>query len=88
MFNNLFYNISPGIFQAAVDPDVVTPMNEVNLANLGLTSADIDERLIYLYSIGTTEELISIYGNDPRTSASDEAFAGLTTSPLNNAIEE
>jgi hypothetical protein len=66
----------------------VPPMSETNLADLGLSSSNIDDRLIYLYSIGTTGKLISIYGNDARTSASDAAFTGLTTPPLNNTIEE
>jgi len=87
MFNNLFYNISPGVFQSAIDPDVITPMNETNLKDLGLTSADIDERLIYLESIGTNLSIIDIRGNDPRTSASDEAVESLINT-YNNEIWE
>ena len=64
------------------------PMSETNLADKGFSSTNIDARLNYLYSIGTTGQLILIYGNDPRTSASDEAYTGLTTPPLNNIIEE
>lgn len=86
MFNNLFIGVSIGIVQSSGMSSI--PMNQLDLSNLNLSSSDIDARLNYLYSINTTEQLISIYGNDPRTSASDEAYIGLTTPPLNNAIEE
>jgi len=67
-------------------PDL--PMSATDLTDMGYSSESIDARLNYLYSIGTTEQLITIYGNSPRTSASDAAFIGLTTPPLNNTIEE
>lgn len=56
----------------------VPPMNETNLANLGLTSEDIDARLNYLSTLGLTDITIYIGGNSPRTSASDTAVLILT----------
>ena len=69
-------------------PEDDTPaMTETNLLDQGLTSSSIDERLIYLESIGTTGQVIDIRGNDARTSASDDAVTSLTTT-LNNILLE
>lgn len=62
-------------------------MNETDLRDLGLTSMDIDERLIYLESIGTTGQIIDIRGNDPRTFVSDVAVESLVNM-YNNEIWE
>ena len=64
------------------------PMTETNLADMGFSSTNIDARLIYLASIGTTGQTIKIYGNDPRTSASDAAVLELTTTLNNHLIED
>ena len=87
---NLGLRIGLGRARIGVKANPLLPplLEETNLADMGLSSTNIDERLIYLYSIGTTGQIIKIYGNDPRTSASDEAYAGLTTAPLNNYIIE
>lgn len=53
------------------------PMTETNLKNLGLSSENIDARLIFLASIGITLQLIDIRGNESRTSASDAAVSKL-----------
>jgi len=54
------------------------PMNETNLTDLGYSSATIDARLIYLATLGLTDTIIYLYGNDARTSASDAAVLILT----------
>lgn len=64
------------------------PMNETNLFGLGLSSANIDARLIYLESIGTEFSIIDIRGNDPRTSASDAAVDSLINTYENEIWED
>lgn len=54
------------------------PMNETNLTGLGLSSSNIDARLEYLATLGLTDITIYLFGNDARTSASDEAVGTLT----------
>jgi len=54
------------------------PMSETNLTDYGFSAAIIDERLIYLATLGLTDITIYLYGNDARTSASDAAVATLT----------
>jgi len=53
------------------------PMNETDLTDLGYSSATIDARLIYLATLGLTDMTIYLYGNEPRTSASDAAVLTL-----------
>lgn len=84
MINNLMLFISAGVL--SFDDNTVS-MTETNLFGLGLTSEDIDARLIYLESIGTELSIIDIRGNDSRTSASDEAVASLVNI-YNNEIWE
>jgi len=85
MFNNLFIGISIGIVQSSGANTI--PMEQTNLNGLGLSSANIDARLIYLESIGTNLSIIDIRGNDPRTSASDAAVESLVNT-YNNEIWE
>lgn len=86
MINNLFYSVSIGVLLQ--DTGTSIPMEQTDLRDLGLSSSDIDERLIYLASIDTTGEFILIYGNDPRTSASNAAYTELTTTLNNFVIED
>lgn len=53
------------------------PLDETNLLDKGLSSNQIDNRLIYLAGIPTINALIDIRGNEPRTSASDAAVLTL-----------
>jgi len=62
---------------SASSSDSTPAMSEINLLDEGLSSSNIDARLIYLASIGTTDVTIDIKGNDDRTSASDAAVATL-----------
>jgi hypothetical protein len=62
------------------------PMSATNLADMNLSSANIDERLNWHAAAGTTGQIFHLYGNDPRTPASDAAYTALTTPPLNNYI--
>ena len=64
------------------------PMDETNLFGLGLASSNIDARLIYLESIGTTHSIIDIRGNNPRTSASDIAVDSLINTYENEIWED
>lgn len=77
MWNNIFATeISPGVLSA---PGTSIPLDQTDLSGLGLSSEDIDARLIYLAAIPTLNETIDIRGNDPRTSASDAAVLTLVT---------
>jgi hypothetical protein len=72
--------VSPPNF-AALEVSV----SETNLADMNLSSANIDERLNWHAAAGTTGQIFHLYGNEPRTSASDAAYTALTTT-LNNYI--
>lgn len=49
------------------------PMSATDLTDMGYSSAAIDERLIYLATLGLTDITIYLFGNEQRTSASDAA---------------
>lgn len=68
-------------------PNPVIEMGLTYLKDFNLTSENIDARLNYHASIGTTGQVFNIQGNGTRTSASQAAFDLLTTT-LNNYIEE
>lgn len=57
-----------------------------NIADLGLTSAEVDARLIYLASSGIVGKVIDCRGNELPTSASSDAIAILTFND-NNEIQ-
>ena len=59
-----------------------------DIENMGYTSSQVDNWLIYIESIGTTGQLIDIRGNSPRTSASDAAVLSLTTTLDNTILED
>lgn len=61
---------SPSVYEA--------PLSQTNLIDLGLSSASIDERLIYMNDVLVLSNTdIYIYGNEDRTSASDTAVEEL-----------
>jgi hypothetical protein len=49
------------------------PISQLNLRNLGLTSAEIDERLDYLSGAGISHTEIDLRGNSNPTAASADA---------------
>lgn len=54
------------------------PMSATDLTDQGYSSETIDERLIYLATLGLVDISIYLFGNEPRTSASDAAVLILT----------
>ena len=64
------------------------PMSQTDLSDLGLTSSQIDTRLIYLAMLGLSEQTIDIRGNFPRTAASDAAMSTLTVTQDNEVLED
>jgi predicted NUDIX family phosphoesterase len=87
MTNNFIHFLIDSLWREP-DPVVVTISDETNLKDFKLTSKNIDARLNYLASIGTTGKVIDIQGNSPRTSASEAAFITLTTTLQNYVVED
>ena len=62
----------------ALSNELSIPMDATYLYGYGLSSENIDTRLIYLAGIPTLNTTIDIRGNSPRTIASDAAVVTLT----------